>query len=890
MANEMKRNILFKDLFQGLDMKNLEIPNEIKVPDEFYQKLLDYFMERSYLNHTDVQKFTETPVTHGAITWLRVMRLPIHPDNLQSYDLLSRWQGFLSTLHAWGYRLLFLLLRSGGETNLYLGTTSMSQNVRASDAIEQIKEAAFGNMPGMDLQALDVKSGEAYNKIAVPLAELNCVGAVTGIPSFRKEDDPGMLQTLDQLAFGIREGANEKDYALLVISDPISDSEITGIISRMRKLGSEVHSNVNRTVNESKTSGESKEEGGNAFAGMAMGELVGSILGSCFGVIGQKFGGLAGRALFGGVAADLHKTINFSFSSSVSTQYLDKFAQYSEEVIDRHIERLKQGRNLGYWNVGVYVLGNSSKDVNTITGMLRSVYSGSETYLEPIRLHLLGADSNGLNIVKNKFDLIPLIDADSQNLDANEINQTEWHIFGSRYQYLSTPMNTKELSLTTSLPRMDVPGLRFVKTAVRFANNPAVLTGDSITLGKVVDTGVEQSNDYKIDPNALVRHALVTGATGSGKSSTCKIIIEELLDRNIPSLIIEPAKDDYVRWAIEMNKKLPPEKRFHIYMPGTHEFAGTPVESLMLNPFEPAAYHDSPIDLLTRCENLSTLINASLPSEEVVPILIDETIFETLSQFLARQYGKSDASNLADFTQQLAAYPTIDDMIRTSEDVISKKTYAERNKDNFKEVLVTRFKFLARGTRGSILNSPKSNHYDQLFSQPAVINFSRLTGAKDKALIMSLLMLSLYEYRISAYINDEEYRSKAQRNLLLHLTLVEEAHNLLMKPPATREGSANPQQEASDLFANMLSEIRGYGQGLVIVDQIPTRLIPDVVKNTNYKICHRIVAPDDCDVMASSMALRQDQRSIIPALELRNAIICGDMDDAASWVKLKKIG
>ena len=151
---------------------------------------------------------------------------------------------------------------------------------------------------------------------------------------------------------------------------------------------------------------------------------------------------------------------------------------------------------------------------------------------------------------------------------------------------------------------------------------------------------------------------------------------------------------------------------------------------------------------------------------------------------------------------------------------------------------------------------------------------------------MSVLLLSLYEYRKSKYANDPEYRALAQENKLLHLTLIEEAHNVLLKP----EGKAgnNPQKVVADLFTNMLSEIRSYGEGLMIVDQYPTRLIPDAIKNTNYKIIHRLASPDDADVMAASAALRPEQKALIPSLFPGNAIIFGDRDDAAAWIHMKK--
>lgn len=152
---------------------------------------------------------------------------------------------------------------------------------------------------------------------------------------------------------------------------------------------------------------------------------------------------------------------------------------------------------------------------------------------------------------------------------------------------------------------------------------------------------------------------------------------------------------------------------------------------------------------------------------------------------------------------------------------------------------------------------------------------------------MSMLLLSQYEYRSSAYTYDNNYRNHAQANELMHLTAIEEAHNVLARPIAA-DNSGNPQQVVADLFSNMLSEIRSLGEGFLIIDQVPTKLIPDVIKNTNYKICHRMTSIDDCSVMAQALALRDDQKGIIPTLEQGQAIIAGDLDDAASWVKISK--
>ncbi len=891
-----KRDVSFFDLFKGVSDDNLKIDNpiEVEVPSTLYRELLDYSMERSYLDGiSEREKFPEVEyIEANKITWLQMTRLPIHPSNVDSFDLFNRWQGVLSSLHAWGYRLLFLLQRKDGETNLYLGTMSKNKAFTPADAIDQLKQATSGSMPGVELSP--VSNEKAFSDIHLVLNEYKSMGAITGLPSFADGQSKGVLQTLDSLAFGIKGSRNEdRPFSLLVISDPINDQETNNIINQMRELGSRIHSDVNRSVNSSKTKGESKQKGLNQYAAAGVGNAIGGLLGGGVGavaslipVVGPVLGATLGQTaaqLFGSAVGvglgNLNKTVTENISFSVNTSYLDKFAQYAEELTEAHVERMKQGRNLGYWNVGVYVFGQNNKDVATLGGMLRSIYAGKESYVEPIRVHLLDNKSGAIDIVRGSFGMVPLYNQDDENTNED----TEWHVFGKHYQYLSTPMNTKELALTTSLPQRDVPGIRFVKTAVRFANNPPIVSSDdAICLGNIVDTGVEQQTKYDVDLNDFVRHALVCGSTGSGKSYTCKRILSEILKKKIPVLVIEPAKDDYVRWAIEMNKHLPEDMQFRIYMPGCDEFEGHKLEQLKINPFQPAAVKGAKVDMISRCENLVSLLNASLPTSDILPVLVDETVY---SLYLG--YYKNDFLTGRPMDQQ-PEYPMLSHMTDMAKYVLSKKHYEAKVKDNLMACLQTRFQYLTRGTRGQLLNVDFSTDYAELFDRPTIINISNISAAKDKALIMSILMLSLFEYRKSKYANDAEYRNLASQNKLLHMTLVEEAHNILLKPENNSAGAGDPQRVVADLFSNMLSEIRSTGQGFMIVDQVPTRLIPDAIKNTNYKIVHRLTAPDDCQIMSSSLALREDQKSLIPALQQGYAIVCGDHDDAASWVHLKK--
>lgn len=110
--------------------------------------------------------------------------------------------------------------------------------------------------------------------------------------------------------------------------------------------------------------------------------------------------------------------------------------------------------------------------------------------------------------------------------------------------------------------------------------------------------------------------------------------------------------------------------------------------------------------------------------------------------------------------------------------------------------------------------------------------------------------------------------------------VIEEAHRVMSYNP----NPDSSQAKCGQLFSNMLSEIRAYGQGMVIVDQVPGRLIPDAIKNTNLKIIHRLIAADDIDAVASSMGLTSNQRTIIPRLAIGQAIVSGINAGQASYM------
>jgi DNA helicase HerA-like ATPase len=78
------------------------------------------------------------------------------------------------------------------------------------------------------------------------------------------------------------------------------------------------------------------------------------------------------------------------------------------------------------------------------------------------------------------------------------------------------------------------------------------------------------------------------------------------------------------------------------------------------------------------------------------------------------------------------------------------------------------------------------------------------------------------------------------------------------------------------MFAGLLAEIRAYGEGLIIAEQIPDRLVPDVIKNTAVKITHRLPAADDREAVGATMNMTHAQNRFLVTLNPGEAAVFAD--------------
>ncbi|MFC7590333.1 hypothetical protein ACFQYP_46535 [Nonomuraea antimicrobica] len=89
-----------------------------------------------------------------------------------------------------------------------------------------------------------------------------------------------------------------------------------------------------------------------------------------------------------------------------------------------------------------------------------------------------------------------------------------------------------------------------------------------------------------------------------------------------------------------------------------------------------------------------------------------------------------------------------------------------------------------------------------------------------------------------------------------------------------------------ELLAGLLAEIRAYGEGIVVAEQIPTKLVSDVVKNTALKVVHRLPAEDDRKLVGAAMNLSDEQSRHVVSLEPGSAAVFADGMDRPLRVRV----
>lgn len=559
-------------------------------------------------------------------------------------------------------------------------------------------------------------------------------------------------------------------------------------------------------------------------ASKAISETLGKTVGATKGInLGTNIGANFARA--SNVTASVGK------NEGITQFFMNHNIQHALTVLDEQMKRFEKGTALGMWDFAAYVLSEDQNIANNVAHTYLALTQGEESYMSKSSVNLWRGDMGERS-------------GDTEEI-VNYIRDLRHPIFGLNpnllekdatfYVYPSVitptvPLSGQELAYSLNFPQKSVPGLPILE-CTEFGRN--IVSYDleenkeqKIRLGNIFHMNREETVPVELTQDSLSSHVFITGSTGSGKSNTIYQLLAEAKENQIKFLVVEPAKGEYKHIF---------GKDEDVAVYGTNPQL-TPL--LKLNPFS----FTKETHILEHLDRLIEIFNVCWPMYAAMPAVLKKAV--------EKSYIDCGWDLMKSVNEFGAIYPTFADVAENIKEIIDSSEYDNENKGAYKGSLLKRIESLTNGINGLIFSQEELSN-QQLFDSNVIVDLSRVGSSETKSLIMGILVLKLQEYRMShADMNSS----------LRHLTVLEEAHNLLKRTSTEQVSeSSNLIGKSVEMLANSIAEMRTYGEGFIIADQAPGLLDLSVIRNTNTKIIMRLPDWSDRELVGKSANLNDDQ-------------------------------
>lgn len=521
---------------------------------------------------------------------------------------------------------------------------------------------------------------------------------------------------------------------------------------------------------------------------------------------------------------------------TVRTQQIEVCNKAVEELltrIDEQIKRTKESEDYGCYSCAAYFLSSRPSKALLAANTYRSLMIGEGSSVE----------SGAANLWQDRASVTAMreyLKRFTHPVFARQLWENE---ADSLFYTAGTLVSGRELPMHLGLPTRSVHGLPIIEHAEFGRNVPdeAMPDEDKMNLGKIYHMGKEEAAGLLLNRQAMASHTFITGSTGTGKSNAVYHLLDEITKNGQTTfLVVEPAKGEY--------------KNVFGNCTDVQVFGTNPRETplLRMNPF---AFPEN-IHILEHIDRLVEIFNACWPMYAAMPAVLKDAI--------ERSYQKV-GWDLRNSESEKGVFPTFFDLLDILPGVIEESHYSKDTQSDYVGALCTRVKSLTNGIYGSVLCAEDALSDAEMFDQNVIVDLSRVGSMETKSLLMGILVMKLQEYRMC---------SSGMNSRLRHVTVLEEAHNLLRKTSAeqSQEG-ANLQGKSVEMLANAIAEMRTYGEGFIIADQAPGLLDMSVIRNTNTKIILRLPDEEDRKLVGKSAALKEAQIDELSKLPLGVAAV-----------------
>lgn len=785
-------------------------------------KMNEYAMDiyRAYLCEMSVKYL---PIRSNAeisdedrIRFFDITKWVIDSDEKDIDKLISVYQ----VLSQQECNIALIYRRNCDECRVTLAVANISENSSpdiVDQFIERIQNSIKGNFPGAIMT--ESKPGSSLKTFIEKDNEkfFYSIASVSNLASDKSEDF--ISQSMEKLLDGLVPSNKEEEYSLVLLATPCRDIEKmkADLALKYSQLSAFSQWQSNIAISEGKILGSGSNIGVNA---------------------GVNFGFTGGV----NIGRIINNMAQIGKNEGITRTYTDYAVKHLLDTIEKQIARLEESDALGMWNFAAYAISANSNIAEDVAHMYLSLTQGTESYVSKAAINIWEG-----GFVEDTAPIVSILN------DVRVLKHPEFAVCitdESDFAYpidktLATTLSGKDLAKALNFPHHSVSGLPVVESVsfgrevYRHENKTNV--NNLIDIGCIYHMHTSENKRVTIDIDSLCSHTFITGSTGKGKSNSVYKIIEKVCKERKNSgfsfMVVEPAKGEYkdAFWN---------HPSISVRVLGTN-----PKESelLRINPF---AFPDG-IHVLEHIDRLAEIFNACWPMYAAMPAILKNAIIKAY---------ESCGWDMTNSECKTLIYPKFSDVLEQIKSILIFSDFSKDNKGDYTGALCTRVESLTLGLNGMLFSSCDYITDDELFNHNVIVDLSRVGSPETKSLIMSLLVMKLQEFRMC--------EKKGSNLPLRHLTVLEEAHNVLKRTSTDQSAdSSNVQGKAVEVISNAIAEMRTYGEGFIIADQAPGLMDISVIRNTNTKIILCLPEEEDRQIAGRSIGLNDKQIKELSKLE-----------------------
>lgn len=745
----------------------------------------------------------------------------------------ERFQNILAAASHSGLSVALVLSSKNGNNRIFLGFKNELATTKSEPSL--FESIVNGIFPGKNI------SYDENANISSLADGFSYGGMVTGVPIVKIEDEKQKfnLSSVTRSLYG-------KEYLFMIISRPVSESNKQSAFHELIPLRDALHALVKQTVGENKSLSESETlaESSSKTRGHSAGGTAGLGVPTPFGFIGIGGNYSHNWSSTEGNSTSSGKTD--TFGSSLSFEQQNGFALELEKIADQYIERMMRGFGVGYWETSITFATQDKITSDILAGtFIGELAKPSNKMLPPPRIYQDNLGDKTLFVPKKDF---------ASNLFPKK---------------LASYITSEELAFISSPPVESIPGYEIHRMPTLALSDIGSQSG--IVLGSIADHGNPiRGMHLHLSKSDLNKHLFICGLTGSGKTTTVKHILKSLTHQDgIPFLVLESAKRDYRQLLADEVFK----GNLNIFTIGDGM-----VSPIRFNPF----YIQKGVHPLVHIDYLKAIFNASFSLYGPMPSIVEKCLHAiyikkgwdltsgTHPNFIDSK-GNSDERRY-ELEEHFYCFPTLIDLKDEVDHYIKNELdYQGELRDNIRTAIIVRLESLCVGAKGLMFNTHDFFPIEKLLSENTILEMESLADDDDKAFFVGLVLVLLSEYRQK---ENPAVNPGMSNQGLRHFMVIEEAHRLLKNVDTEQfsEMMGNPKGKAVEVFSNILAEMRSLGQGVAVVEQIPSKISPDVIKNSNTKIVHRLVSKDDQSLLAGSLSINEHEALYLNRLKTGHAL------------------